>query len=98
MSEVTPSGTIDPNSFASDRELLRHIYREIQTMNTRMEQRERDYLDSKRSQDNRIDTNTGAIIELRTTIAERDKAFKTYLTIASVGVTVLSFLINLMMK
>lgn len=97
MAENPSTGTvnIDPNSFTPD-ELLKHIYRKLEEMNSKMEQREKDYVDFKKHQDDRIDQNKGAIIEIRAIIREKDQSFKTTMVIVSTGVTIISLIIGVM--
>jgi predicted RNase H-like nuclease (RuvC/YqgF family) len=94
---ISPGGTIDPNSFTPD-ELLKHIYRSVTMLNEKMDAQEKHYQSEKKQQDGRIEKVNERITVLETKLLEKEKYFKVLITIIStvlgtisVGIAILSF-------
>jgi len=87
-------GSIDVNSFTPD-ELLKHIYRKLEDMNGKMDERDKNYKDDKKGHEGLIQQNRIQITELRTIIQEKDRSFKTLMGIISIGFTLISFIIGI---
>jgi hypothetical protein len=96
MSGTPPNliNIIDPNKFSSE-ELLKMVYRDVQTINVKIDVIQRDYAEDKKSLEERISTQGMSIVELKTIISEKEKNFKSSLTITSIGLSMLSILSGL---
>jgi hypothetical protein len=87
----TEQHIIDPNRFSSE-ELLKMVYRDVQTLNVKMDEIQKDYVSDKRVQDEKISAQNLQIAQLRTIIEEKEKSFKSSIGIISIALTVLSLL------
>jgi hypothetical protein len=91
---LNPINIIDPNKFSSE-ELLKMVYRDVQTINVKIDVIQRDYAEDKKTLEERISTQGMSIVELKTIISEKEKHFKNSLTITAIGLSVLSVLSGL---
>lgn len=90
MSQITSAtGNIDPNSFTPD-ELLKHIYRTLQDINKGLEERDRNTRADKIVQDRKIESLQKEVTTLQTRIDEKEKAFKSIITLITVGLLLLT--------
>jgi len=84
---------IDPNSFTSD-ELLKHIYRQLQVMDAKMDNHNKDYSVDKIKQDEKITRTEMEIVRITTIVEQKDKSFKMIMTIIATGLTILSVILK----